>query len=358
MALLYDKYVYQAQHPEKGFGSLADWPSQESIIRQIERRLARENPHAISKLKLEYEQVKKDHDEAKAKFTKGRDAITTLYRSVEADFMRDAPYTEVVLADNVAQYYFQNTKGWTLGDFPVVSPPFRSTWLEFARPQGVEWSTDISRWAIWIIGDEVPLDQPWNETNAAFQMCQGWNIELEEKPRWLMRCVLYVKMRDDDRCAGPLATYLLALNNDGEIEAHDFMDYAVEKRHEGMDFRSLFHAALLTLSMMHCKNVGVEGRQQPQSASKHWKKEHGRPLAQYKILNIEPMKTVLRRDGGSDSLGLNHALHICRGHFRDYRERGLFGKHRGIYWWDAFVRGSSAEGVVHKEYKVIAKESA
>jgi hypothetical protein len=351
MALLYDKYVYQLQHPEKGFGALADWPSQDSIMRTIERQIARKDPALVAKFRDEFEQVKKDHDEAKAKFLKGREAVTTLYRSVEADFMRDAPYTEVVLADNVAQYYFQNKQGWTLGDFPVVSPPFHSTWFEFARPQGVEWNTGISRWAIWAIGDEVPLEGSWDDTSSAFQFCRDWKIEIEERPRWLLRCVLYVKMRDDDRCAGPLASYILALNSVGEIEGHDFTDYAVEKRHAGIDFRSLLHCALLTLSLMHCKNVTVSGEDQSASASRQWKKQHNKPLARYKILNIEPMKTVLRGEGAG-SQGLPHAIHICRGHFRDYREHGLFGKYRGVYWWDSYVRGSSSEGVVHKEYSV------
>lgn len=354
MALLYDKYVDQVQHPERAHaGSLADWPSEWNTMREIERRLKGISPESVSKFMEEYEDVKRRRGQVEAKFLKVRETVLSLYRSLENDFMGAAGFTEVVLADNVAQYYFQNTEhAWTLGDFPVVSPPFRSTWMEFARPQGVEWSTAISRWAIWIIGDEVPMEQPWDDSSSAFQLCRGWNFELEDKPRWLMRCVLYAKMRDDDRCAGPLATYLLALNNQGEIEGHDFMDYAVEKLHDGIDFRALFHTALLTLSLMHCKNVTAEPCSPSQGASKKWKKEHGKPLAQYKVLNIEPMKTVLRREGSSDSQGLTHALHICRGHFRDYRERGLFGKHRGIYWWDAFARGSSSEGVVHKDYRI------
>ena len=43
-----------------------------------------------------------------------------------------------------------------------------------------------------------------------------------------------------------------------------------------------------------------------------------------------------------DPAGLKRALHICRGHFKDYREgRGLFAKTHGIWWWDFRLTDSS-----------------
>ena len=34
-------------------------------------------------------------------------------------------------------------------------------------------------------------------------------------------------------------------------------------------------------------------------------------------------------------------MHICRGHFRDYREgKGLFGKYHKLVWTPATVRGT------------------
>ena len=51
--------------------------------------------------------------------------------------------------------------------------------------------------------------------------------------------------------------------------------------------------------------------------------------------------------GGGESL----ALHWVRGHFADYREHGLFGKHHGVYWWSPHLAGR-ADRVVHKDYKL------
>jgi hypothetical protein len=76
----------------------------------------------------------------------------------------------------------------------------------------------------------------------------------------------------------------------------------------------------------------------------------------YHTLNIHPMREILRREGQQDSLGLQKALHICRGHFRDYTQgRGLFGKHKGLYWVDQHMRGSSKQGITVKDYAVHSK---
>ena len=51
------------------------------------------------------------------------------------------------------------------------------------------------------------------------------------------------------------------------------------------------------------------------------------------------------------------ALHICRGHFKDFSNHGLFGKYRGTYWWPMHTRGSSDNGLVVKDYRVLASNT-
>ena len=49
-------------------------------------------------------------------------------------------------------------------------------------------------------------------------------------------------------------------------------------------------------------------------------------------------------------------LHLARGHFKDFRNGpGLFGKYKGIYWWDQQMRGSGDLGEVKKGYNVHAE---
>jgi hypothetical protein len=83
-------------------------------------------------------------------------------------------------------------------------------------------------------------------------------------------------------------------------------------------------------------------------------RHHGRPLLRYYTFDIKPMQQVLRQVRRSDEVGLPKALHICRGHFKDYRRSGLFGKHQGLYWFDMHVRGTAERGVVVKDYAVQA----
>ena len=79
----------------------------------------------------------------------------------------------------------------------------------------------------------------------------------------------------------------------------------------------------------------------------------------FKTLEIEPMKRILRTEGQSEKTGLRQALHICRGHFKDYSKGGgLFGKYKGLYWWESQVRGSVSEGTIVKDYSVKAKVKA
>jgi hypothetical protein len=51
-------------------------------------------------------------------------------------------------------------------------------------------------------------------------------------------------------------------------------------------------------------------------------------------------------------VGLKRALHICRGHFKDYTKRGLFGKIHGVFWWSEHLAGALQRGLVKKEYSV------
>jgi len=116
--------------------------------------------------------------------------------------------------------------------------------------------------------------------------------------------------------------------------------------------------ALLTISFMHCKNVNIRTVEQPKKLQAARIKDGRRPLITYRVLEIEPMKKILRTEGQVNKLGLKKALHICRGHFKDYRESGLFGRNHGIYWWEQAVRGEAQHGIALKDYSVNAPTTA
>lgn len=109
----------------------------------------------------------------------------------------------------------------------------------------------------------------------------------------------------------------------------------------------------LAISLSHCKNVEVSQVSPPEKLSQKQQRRHGVPKVRYHVLEITPMRQVLRNEGELIKHGdLRKALHICRGHFKDYRERGLFGRNKGIYWWGEHARGSLYQGVVTKDYEI------
>lgn len=115
---------------------------------------------------------------------------------------------------------------------------------------------------------------------------------------------------------------------------------------------------MYAISLLHCKNTEiVDAKESKKARLRRQKPDY--PDVVYKQLVVNPMgsqKRVRSESGDRDRISESITrLHICRGHFKDYRfGKGLFGKYHDIYWWDHQVRGSSDYGVLCKTYRVDA----
>lgn len=119
------------------------------------------------------------------------------------------------------------------------------------------------------------------------------------------------------------------------------------------DFIRWLYPVFLAISFSHCKNVEVVDsrvRKVPPRLRKMMSLQSDTVVT--KVLKINPITRILESEGDIGNSGIKTALHTCRGHFRDYRERGLFGRTRGVFWFDQHVRGTNMSRVVHKSYKV------
>lgn len=123
----------------------------------------------------------------------------------------------------------------------------------------------------------------------------------------------------------------------------------------GETMRTTIFPLMLAMSFMNCKNTVVEPHE-PDHKLNRERTRHGlKPFLRYHTINIEPMRKVLRTEGGIEANGLKKALHICRGHFARYSEdKPLFGHTSGLVWRPAHTRGSVSQGVVVSDYKVNA----
>lgn len=117
--------------------------------------------------------------------------------------------------------------------------------------------------------------------------------------------------------------------------------------------RRVIHLVLRAMSLLSCKNVHTVERPCDPKLVKRYEQRHGHKRPRYYVLDIEPMKQKFRdANGGNDGIALAKALHICRGHFKNFDEKPLFGKLKGTYWWAPSVRGSAEAGIVDKDYKI------
>lgn len=297
---------------------------------------------------------------------------------------------EVVAIDNVAEFFLAEhpQEVWDLeADFPNLAPPFSPFWMEYRPPSriysaecGIQAAPPIWTGALFhafdLTADTIPDSTVLRP--GAWQLlqplCRAHGI------RWAYNIGLFFEKHKGQPLVGPTAVALLFLQGDGTPVPRAVHDQLLG-RPDGLadeapisfltaippealpgEQREYFTGELcarlypcfFALSLMHCKNTELI-RHDPASAPKRSatrRTYRGAPRFTYSTLDIHPMRQVLKKQGGSDTHGLKRALHICRGHFKDYRGQGLFGKYKGLYWWDAHVRGAVASGIALKDYAV------
>lgn len=122
----------------------------------------------------------------------------------------------------------------------------------------------------------------------------------------------------------------------------------------GAEFHSM-KVAIFAITFMNCKNVVRRDVTETEGPSAKWIRRQKAPTIRYHVLDINPMKEVLRTEGNIETNGIKKALHICRGHFATYtEEKPLFGKKAGTFWVPAHTRGDIKHGAIVKDYRVNA----
>lgn len=258
---------------------------------------------------------------------------------------------EVLVADNVTAYMFsiadKSFVSFGIDDFPNVAPIFDSIFIEWRAPLKISKGNGVY------------------EHHPEYKDCfSGVHLMSEESDDgWKCVAVFYTSTKgrafltgwtnyDVGKTGRILSVGELQLLNIAVASWGDLSSLTEAQKSLLLASQNLY-PAFVALAFAHCKNVELKTIIPPERLSDKCKKKTGKPLVKYKVLEIEPMKKVLRIEGQSETLGLKHALHICRGHFKDYSKgEGLFGKYKGLYWWESYVRGDPAQGVVVKDYNV------
>lgn len=171
--------------------------------------------------------------------------------------------------------------------------------------------------------------------------------------RWTLSCTIFLQLFRHGAILGPLGEHTLQIDAEGRAMGQSIWSFnhrLIDEANAG-PIAAIWFPALLAISFCHCKNVTIQSQQFADAAVTKRRTRDGHPPVVFKVLEIEPMKTVLQK-AGSEHAGLKRALHICRGHFAEYQDRGLFGKYKGRFWISQHVRGSAKQGAVVKDYAI------
>jgi hypothetical protein len=260
----------------------------------------------------------------------------------------------VLLIDNVSEYYWTGSgqEHWDLRDhFPNLAPPYGLFWAEHKFPKVIH--SDQK-------GDtDVTAVCPHGRSGWLIMASKREDVTgsgIPDNVAWILGCEHFTDFGiRRDEVQGPDGTLLIAVDAQGRIVETPWMQsYTLpEANHYVQLGMAWVHPVLLSICFLHCKNVTLTDNEVPAKLAKSIGKKHGWKPASWKTLVIEPLKAILRHEGRSHEHGVAKAMHICRGHFKDYREgRGLFGKYHMLVWHDSIVRGTRGEKAPPREIEV------
>lgn len=282
--------------------------------------------------------------------------------------------SQLIVIDNVAAYHFQDLqrrlKGkemMTVSDFPNVMLPFESTFLEMRVRNNPSFEATFEECGVLA---EMVKPEKIDFSQLGLSSDRAKETFLKRDVTYLMICQFFAYGRRLGRKSVLSASFIFPVNPDGQILPLDekfpviggvYLTPDVQNEEETRKditfyiLETYIFPCLLALSFMHCRNVKVLTERPPEKLSRKYERRTGKPLLKYRVLQIDHMKQVLEREGGASSQGLKKALHICRGHFKQYGRDGkglLFGKYTATVWIPMHTRGNAEEGVVVKDYDV------
>lgn len=172
-------------------------------------------------------------------------------------------------------------------------------------------------------------------------------------------CEVYEKRNDE---MGNIGYFVFYINLDGyglskmEFDTYDHNNPLFHSSHSYDTHHIAGFVALFTLQFLNCRNIELVDHEPDPAASREYERHFGRPLTKYKTLQIKP--TGKQYEGGEQkSYQGIMPLHIRRGNFATYTDDApLFGKYTGTFWRPATAVGERDNGIVVKDYEVIAPD--
>lgn len=302
------------------------------------------------------------------------DALTTGIETIRDQIhaVEITPTAKWFYEENDQEYWEQRK------DFPTLAPPFPYMWMEFETPRfsrngnvTIPAFAEVKKVGCMVASIEIEeakrkdvvlcdtLNQmlfsrarhfdglpPMKiERPAALQRTIESEVEQDGGARWWTIWKGYVESRAGELY--PISTegvYLSQLGRPFSAHAHITRSPDIST--------SWIYPFWFATALMHAKNVHLGELQLPEKLVRKREKE-GKPVLKFRTLIIDPLRQITNSQPGSGGSGLKRALHFVRGHFKDFREHGLFGRHKDIYWWNLHARGNEESGKIIKDYSIV-----
>lgn len=301
--------------------------------------------------------------------------------------------SEYIVADNVLEYiwdiwypntYDLNRDSWSKNsnplNFPNVAPPFQQFLVGFNNFPKIIGEVDRGSlfyhyrscaFGVQCMAYEITNRLP-KEYIDVLTMLNTNRAKLHaEGVRWMMFFFPFWVWKKTKSIEPPYMSFMMLVKDDGKPYKFgmeydgDLLEEFVKqnnatKEEVTQDWRETYepfiYSTLTALTMIHCRNVDlVESKPFSSIGKRHtFKKKQKSNKVTFRTIKIsDTLKRVLDQEGQIHKVGVQSALHTCRGHFKDYRHgSGLFGKHQDIYWFNEHKRGDADYGRIIKDYKL------
>ncbi len=267
------------------------------------------------------------------------------------EIMKDLLEAQYFVVDNVAEYIYRFDRDKiVIEDLPNLYPVFPKLWFEYSIPNIVQTQTL----------DGSPSSRPLKKIGVLMEsVSSDFDVTGINIPSMAVKQLVTFIFWEDNQDIGLWST-MFSIWIDRVGKPIDIGGAYFTNKHFREDLPKSWYdrvfiasiPAYVSLNFLHCKNVRLlridANKKQQLKRQKEGKKE----LISYHTLFINPLKEILETKGNIHRNGIKKALHICRGHFKDFTDgKGLFGKYHGLYWWEANIRGTQPR-IVLKDYNI------
>ena len=219
--------------------------------------------------------------------------------------------------------------------------------------------------------DHMFLDFKLSKKNRSIDLFSRWTgeglgvlvsaMQAEERAKWVLNFTVFIQAVKEE--VWPAWEWVIPIREDGTISyqesegkkalyAKQLGNYPGWGPDEIPNLAGIaLHVSLITISLMNCKNVVLQTKKIDPKINKSRVRKGRLIYVDYYTLEVHPVGRT--KTGASSKTDQRMPLHLCRGHFKDYRDgEGLFGKLKGLYWWPAHARGDASVGINIKDYDV------